>query len=186
MGAQRNPASHQAILDAAQQLLREEGLARFSIEAVARRACAGKPTIYRWWPNKASLLLEVYARIKEGLVDPDTGSLEGDVAGFLKNLLTFWSSTDAGILFRSVIAESQNDPEAQKAFVAYHLDRRAHTARLFAKARSGHRPLSDEQAAVLAEVVASTALLRLLTDRLEVDGAELAFLAKQLVEGVRP
>src|SRR5690554_2407569 len=60
IGARRSPETETAILDAAEALLREGGLAGFSIEGVARRARAGKPTIYRWWPNKTRLLLDVY------------------------------------------------------------------------------------------------------------------------------
>ena len=60
IGARRNPASEEAILDAAEAVLRENGIAGFSIEAVARRARAGKPTIYRWWPHRTALMLDVY------------------------------------------------------------------------------------------------------------------------------
>lgn len=181
IGAQRNPESHKAILEAARQLLAEKGLAGFSIEAVARAACAGKPTIYRWWPNKASLLLDVYANIKERLPDPDTGSLEGDVAGFLKLLLIFWSTTDAGTIFRSVLAESQHDPEARVALVAYHEKRKAHTASLFARPHGTTTPPSPAQAARLAEAAAAICLVRLLMDNLRVDEEELGAVAKQLV-----
>ena len=38
IGAQRNPASEDAILTAAAEILTEGGLSAFSIEAVARRA----------------------------------------------------------------------------------------------------------------------------------------------------
>ncbi|MET0170455.1 MAG: helix-turn-helix domain-containing protein, partial [Aliihoeflea sp.] len=64
IGARRNPQSQEAILDAAEALLGDAGTAGFSIEAVARRARAGKPTIYRWWPNRTLLLLDVYKRFK--------------------------------------------------------------------------------------------------------------------------
>ena len=60
IGARRNPESAEAILEAAEAVLLESGYAGFSIEAVARKARAGKPTIYRWWPSKAALLLDVY------------------------------------------------------------------------------------------------------------------------------
>jgi AcrR family transcriptional regulator len=185
IGAQRNPESHKAILDAARQLLAEKGLAGFSIEAVARIACAGKPTIYRWWPNKASLLLDVYGNIKERLADPDSDSLEGDVAGFLKLLLTFWSNTDAGAIFRAVLAESQTDPEARVALVTYHERRKAHTASLFARPHGDVPPPSPEQAARLAEAAAALCLVRLLMDNLKIDEAELQGIARQLVAGVR-
>ena len=64
IGSHRNPESHAAILDAAAALLAEHGYAGVTFEAVARRAGAGKPTLYRWWPNKAALLIEVYDREK--------------------------------------------------------------------------------------------------------------------------
>ena len=84
IGARRNPASQEAILDAAEAIMREEGLAGFSIEAVARRARAGKPTIYRWWPNRTALMLDVYKRFKNVRAFPDTGTLRGDLVGFLE------------------------------------------------------------------------------------------------------
>ncbi|WP_281015677.1 TetR family transcriptional regulator, partial [Mesorhizobium sp. M00.F.Ca.ET.216.01.1.1] len=76
----RNPESADAIVEAAEAVLREAGYAGFSIEAVARRARAGKPTIYRWWPSKAALLIEVYQRQKH-VETPDTGNVEDDLAG---------------------------------------------------------------------------------------------------------
>ena len=67
IGSRRNPETQEAILEAAEALLLEGGVAGFSIEAVARRARAGKPTIYRWWPNKTALLLEVNGKRFHGL-----------------------------------------------------------------------------------------------------------------------
>ena len=108
IGARRNPESAGAILDAAEAVLREAGYSGFSIEAVARRARAGKPTIYRWWPSKAALLIDVYQRQKRVEV-PDTGRLEEDLVGFLKNLFAHWRDTSSGNVFRSLIAEAQSD-----------------------------------------------------------------------------
>jgi len=109
IGATRNPESQRAILEAARALVIEEGVGGFSIEAVARRAQAGKPTIYRWWPSKAALLLDVYIGLKDELQDPPPGSLGATVEGFLANLLRFWATTDAGPIYRSVLAQSQTD-----------------------------------------------------------------------------
>ena len=120
IGAQRNPESEKAILKAAADLLEEEGLGKFSIEAVARRARAGKPTIYRWWPDKTALLLAVYAELKDELVLPDTGSLEGDIVAFLGNLFGFWRGR-AGAIFRSVLAEIAD--RSGRAGSAHHLSR---------------------------------------------------------------
>ena len=184
IGAQRNPESQQAILTAARDLLAEKGLSGFSIEAVARRAHAGKPTIYRWWPDKTRLLLDVYAGIKQSLVDPDAGSVEGDVAGFLTNVVAFWRDTPAGNIFRSVLAESQNDPEALKALTDYHTGRRRQTALLFARNHGTGTPLKAGQAERLAEIVASYALTQLLMGTLDRSPEELAEVARTLVHGI--
>src|SRR5690606_5779618 len=96
IGARRNPQSAEAILTAAEAILREHGLAGFSIEAVARRARAGKPTIYRWWPNRTALMLAVYERQKMAVRSVDTGSIEEDSLQFLEALFAYWRDTGAG------------------------------------------------------------------------------------------
>ena len=55
----RNPRSHKAIVDATLRLLGSNGYVDFSIEKVASEAGVGKQTIYRWWPSRADLVLEV-------------------------------------------------------------------------------------------------------------------------------
>jgi AcrR family transcriptional regulator len=56
----RNAKSHQAILKATMHLLGSNGYVDFSIEKVAEMAGVGKQTIYRWWPSRAELVLEVW------------------------------------------------------------------------------------------------------------------------------
>ncbi len=180
IGAQRNPASEAAILTAARELLAEEGLAGFSIEAVARRARAGKPTIYRWWPDKTRLLLAVYVGLKEDVPEPDTGSLEGDLREFLINLFRFWRTTPAGPVFRSIIAEAQTDAEAGAAFKAYHDMRLARTAAGFA--RNG---LALDKAMLLTELTVNYAWGQLLSGRLDPGADEIAEVAAMLVSGCR-
>jgi AcrR family transcriptional regulator len=58
-GRPRSAASEQAILQAALDTLAEgQGPATISIAAIARRAGAGKDTIYRRWRTKEDLLIE--------------------------------------------------------------------------------------------------------------------------------
>ena len=180
IGAQRNPASETAILTAARELLAEEGLAGFSIEAVARRARAGKPTIYRWWPDKTRLLLAVYQGLKENVPEPDTGSLEGDLHAFLTNLFEFWRTTPAGPVFRSILAEAQTNAEAGAAFADYHQERLARTAASFA--RNG---LGLDKATLLAELAVNYAWGQLLAGRLDPGADEIAEVADMLVSGCR-
>ena len=53
-------ASHARILDAVHALLQETSVRDLTMEAVARRAGVGKPTLYKWWPTKAALVLAMF------------------------------------------------------------------------------------------------------------------------------
>lgn len=57
--------SRDAILRATRELLGEVGFARLTIEGVAKRAGVGKPTIYRWWPDKSQLVFDAVADLSE-------------------------------------------------------------------------------------------------------------------------
>src|SRR6202163_2924647 len=50
-------ASHVAILDAVYALLQKKSVRHLTMEEVAKRAKVGKPTLYKWWPTKATLVL---------------------------------------------------------------------------------------------------------------------------------
>src|SRR5579872_7428580 len=54
---QQTAASHAAIMDAVYALLQEKSVRDLTIEEVAKRARVGKPTIYKWWSTKATLVL---------------------------------------------------------------------------------------------------------------------------------
>jgi AcrR family transcriptional regulator len=166
IGAARNPESHEAILEAAEAILSEQGYAGFSIEAVARRAKAGKPTIYRWWPSKAHLLLDVYTRLKDQVLEPDTGTLEGDLELFLTNLLAFWAGPPGGV-FRSLIAEGQTDGKAGDALREYCIDRVGQTARLIDRAKARGEVAPDVDSLAGSDLLSSFAWKLLLTGRLE-------------------
>lgn len=184
IGARRNPASAEAILEAAEAVLLDAGHAGFSIEAVARRARAGKPTIYRWWPSKAALLLDIYQRQKR-FAYPDTGKLEEDLAGFLGNLLANWRETASGSIFRSIIAEAQSDESAAKALAAYAADRRAQTGEMIERARARGEVAADVDPEIIADLLSSFAWIHLLTGRLETGEEKLRAVARAIVHGIK-
>ncbi|TDT96673.1 TetR family transcriptional regulator [Azorhizobium sp. AG788] len=170
IGGRRNPESAAAILDAAAAILAEDGLGGFSIEAVARRAGAGKPTIYRWWPNKAALLIDVYARQKETVLQADTGSLQGDLEDVLSRLFDFWRHTPAGAAFRSIIAEAQSDPEALERLRAFLIERRAYVREIVERGIARGDLPADADGAAIVEMLFGFAWMRLLTGDLGAAG----------------
>ena len=62
-GRPRSDRAHRAILDAARELLVEEGFSGLRLEHVAARAGVGKATIYRHWGSRQELALELLVEL---------------------------------------------------------------------------------------------------------------------------
>ena len=184
IGARRNPETEQAILDAAEAIMAEEGIAGFSIEAVARRARAGKPTIYKWWPGKTALLLDVYHRQKPASVHMDTGTVEGDIFAFLTGVFAHWGDTGAGQVFRFVIAEAQRDEVAAQSLADYAAERRIQSGEIFRRGIARGELAADVDVGLCADMLAGFIWQRLLTGRIERDPAQLRQVARQMVRGL--
>src|SRR6266511_2813236 len=79
----RGAGARQRVLQAALQVLDEDGLPGFTMEAVARRAGASKATLYRHWPTVGALLIDAMDATFQPFPVPDTGSVQTDVAHLL-------------------------------------------------------------------------------------------------------
>lgn len=185
IGARRNPATHEAILDAARAILVEEGLSAFSIEAVARRARAGKPTIYRWWPNRTSLILDVYQKLKSDIGQPDTGTLEGDIRQFLTNLLSFWEDPAASTIYRSIIAEAQGNAEAMSQLQNYVEERRSFIGGILERAQKRGEIANGLDLGAMGEWIVGFTWHRLLTHHGKTEPTEIDTIAKIFAAGAR-
>jgi AcrR family transcriptional regulator len=80
-GRPRDPQRREAILDAALALIAEVGYDRTTIDAIAHRAGASKPTLYRRWPHGKPELVADAIRERHAQTSqiPDTGTLRGDL-----------------------------------------------------------------------------------------------------------
>ncbi|WP_442893130.1 TetR/AcrR family transcriptional regulator [Amycolatopsis sp. VC5-11] len=80
----RGAALENALLDAAWEVLVEQGYHGFTYETVAARAGTSKPVLYRRWPQREDLLIATLARHWRPLDLPDTGSLRQDALAVLR------------------------------------------------------------------------------------------------------
>ena len=112
VGPKPSQASHDAILDAGERLLSEAGTpAGFTIEAVAKRAQAGKPTVYRHWKSKEALFLAL-AKLRILSIDnrvPDRGSVAEELAEFHQKLWERLNRNPIKVIGRSLLAAALND-----------------------------------------------------------------------------
>lgn len=91
-------------------LICEVGYDNLSIEAIARRACVGKQTIYRWWPSKGAVVLEAATHSLDTVIAfPDTADLLADLRAQLVGILEVITTTGFGTAYRGLIAAGQSD-----------------------------------------------------------------------------
>ena len=110
MSRPRSAESHAAILQAALELVVEDGLRGTTIEGIAARAGVGKATIYRRWRTKEELFMEALQAIAFALPDPDTGSLRGDVEAIIAFNLEH-ATRNAALLMPRLMVEAADDPD---------------------------------------------------------------------------
>ena len=170
-GNQRNPMLHQAIIDAATEVLDKEGPKRFTIEAVAKLAGCGKPTIYRWWPSRAALLLEVYEQaVDQELVEPEGNDLAKDLATMLRQVWRFWREECMGSLYRLILAEMMLEKEGTRYLREVFIPRRqAFTALAFQAAKDRGEIPEDTDIKLLMDLLYGYSVFHLITETLDDD-----------------
>jgi AcrR family transcriptional regulator len=77
----------------------ERGYHAATFTEIARRAGVGTPAIYRRWPSKAELAMDIVLRVAEPEPIPDTGSIRADLVEFVVLRLRTWSTP----LFRQLV-----------------------------------------------------------------------------------
>jgi AcrR family transcriptional regulator len=145
-GRPRDEAARRRILQAALDLMDEVAFAQVTAEAIAERAGTSKATVYRWWPNKAAVVIEAFREaIAPELPLRDTGSLREDLTTQVRNFARMLSGR-GGRMLRSFVAASRSDPEVAAAFRSIWSDpRRAEAKEMLRQKQAGGqlRPDAD-------------------------------------------
>jgi AcrR family transcriptional regulator len=93
------------------------------MEGIAARAGVAKQTVYRWWQTKTDVLMDAFLQdVAEDLIPPDHGDLATDLRAYLSRLARFLRESDAGAVFRALVAQAQHDPVFAARFRARYLD----------------------------------------------------------------
>ena len=109
-------ASHAAIMDTVYALLQKKSVRDLTMEEVAKRAGVGKPTLYKWWPTKATLVLAMLCeRMAPNLEKPSDRTAEESLRFRVRSVIDAFNGP-FGKIVAGLIAESQSEPGILQQF----------------------------------------------------------------------
>lgn len=138
------------ILRAALEVLADEGLGGFSMEAVARRAGASKATVYRRWTSQSELLVDAMDTGFQPLPLASTGALRTDLIQILSAFESLVARGPFSRLMAAFIDAAERDPTLWSLHVQLTERRREPVRHLLAEAirRGEISPSTDLEMAV--------------------------------------
>ena len=153
-----------AVLSAAAAVLRADGYAGLTMERVAAESGVAKTTLYRTWPTKAALCMDLYLDVAgRELRDPDTGDVARDLKAIAETVINLQKRTVAGPAFIGLIAEAQISPGTRSAFLAEFAEKRREITRTVLRRaieRGQIRPDTDID--LVIDIIGGATMFRLL------------------------
>ncbi len=182
VGRPRSEASKIAILNATIDLLEESGYSTLTIEAIAAHAGVGKATIYRYWSNKAFLVLDAFFMT----TDPHLYFLEKtSIRENFRQQLYDLAEVLNGTLGRTVVAlvaESGEDSEMAKAFyTSFLIPRRKDAKLIFERAIAQGEIQNTINVDVVLDMLYGPVYFRILIYKKKVDVAFIDTLVDQVM-----
>lgn len=115
-GRPRSEHARRAVLDAACGLFEEGGYHAATIEAIAARSGVAKTTIYRWWPSRPALMVDLLLQLAAAAAPPPVAGID-PLRALRTELRTVAAAMDAlpGRMLLSLLGEAQQDPEVRAA-----------------------------------------------------------------------
>lgn len=115
-GRPRSEQARSAVLEATRDLLTDTGLPGLTVDDIATRAGVSKNTIYRWWPNKAAVLMDAFtAATAAKLEAPADGTAVQRFRTQVHRVAHLMNEPNARRPFIALVAASQHDPELAAA-----------------------------------------------------------------------
>ncbi|MCJ2165329.1 MULTISPECIES: TetR/AcrR family transcriptional regulator [unclassified Pseudodesulfovibrio] len=186
IGRPRSEKAQEAILNATHDLLHETKGTALTIEAIAKRAEVGKPTIYRWWPTLADIVLETLLRQAETDIPvPPFDSLRATLRRFLGQSIR--SLVDGnGVHLRFLMAQAQKDEAFRQRFRDnFVAKRRAALNSIFLRAAEQGQLGPGDNPELLVDIVFGAMWYRLLTGHAVMDEAFAEELTELVVRSVQ-
>lgn len=148
------------ILDAAVAELIEHGYDAMTMDAVARRAGAGKASLYRRWPHLPALVIDaMYRALPTVATVPDLGDVRKDLLA-LSHEISAQLAGPIGSVVRGLFAEALRNPAVRAQVQEYSRGNSAQVVRVIAE-RAVARGQCRAEDVTARRLKAGPALLRL-------------------------
>jgi AcrR family transcriptional regulator len=180
-------ASHDAILDTVYALLQEKSVGDLTMEEVANRAKVGKPTLYKWWPTKATLVLAMLCeRMVPNTERPSDRTAEESLRFRVRRLIDAFNGP-WGKIVAGLIAEGQREPRIlQQFFDRWVSPRRTATIAELQRAKNAGELQSEAEPEILIDALFGAIYYRLLLRSGPLTRRYGEELVQQVMRGVNP
>jgi AcrR family transcriptional regulator len=115
-GRPRDDSLDAEVIRAVLELLGEEGLGGFSMDAIAERAGVSKATIYRRWDSKEELIIDGVASLVSTVQPVENDDVRMVLITLLKRMRRFLFEAKGGTLFPSLVAEVAADSDIGRRY----------------------------------------------------------------------
>ncbi|WP_234124762.1 TetR/AcrR family transcriptional regulator [Clostridium hydrogenum] len=186
LGRPRSEKTKSDILNASYELLIENGFAGITVEKIAERANVSKATIYKWWTNKAAVVMDGFLNATNvELPIPNTGSTVEDMFIQVDNFVKFLT-TRKGNVITEIIAEGQYDPKLADIYRnAYFTPRRNISKQILERGISRGELRTDLNVEVIIDLIWGPVFYRLLITGEVIDSAFVKELINYAFQGIQ-
>lgn len=154
------------VVDAAAELLAEEGFERITIDGIAEHSGVARSTIYRHWPDRADLLGQAFSVVCSIDDTPDHGELAADLRHKTTMLARGLTEESWGRMLPSLIGASAHDADLHRALKEFNERRRGEMLALLQRAVDrGEIPDDQDLVAAMERLVGPFFLRRLMTEQ---------------------
>lgn len=157
LGRPRDGRIDAAIIAATRELILETGYSALSLSAIAARAGTTTAAIYRRWSGKVHLVHEAVLSDGAMTVPNSSGDIRQDIRALVETTRAMFDRPEARVALPGLIADTVADPELHSMMIARLAGNLAEFESRFGQGRRG-----DDELPMLAEVVAGSAIFRIL------------------------
>jgi AcrR family transcriptional regulator len=174
-------------MDAVYDLLQSMPARDLTMEAVAARAGVGKPTLYKWWPSKAALILTMFGeRIDLQPASAKGETVEATIRANVSRLIAQFNGL-FGKVMRDLIAEGQSEPDVLRELFNEHIKpRRDRLAAQMEAAKTSGELATDANPDLAMDAIFGALYFRFLLRIEPFDKSYGDALVTQVFAGLRP